>query len=165
MAKNTYIKLNPSAAGGRTLRIGINGIISDIPIGVPYEAQEAEIALLRESGIGFEEVDAPEGAASKEGSVDVAPAGTPPAMIPQSPEGEYGVAPNGTPGDQPGNVTPAGEAGGEAGRPDFDVNARVADTRVAAERRTTGNESPAELAGEGEQGTPKAKPTTARRGK
>lgn len=157
MPNKTFIKISRDAAGGRaTVPVGVNGYVFTIPTGEPYEAQEGVLDVLRGSGIPFEEVDAPEGAASEEGSVDVAPAGTPPAMLPQSQEAEYGDP--AVPGDQPGNVTPGVEAPAAAGEVDLEAAAAISDTRVAAERQTAGDTAPAELAGEGEGGTKKVSP-------
>lgn len=150
--KTQTIKINADRHGP-TLRGGINGRTFAIPTGVEYPAEDALVEHLRNSGVSFEEV-ASEGGKSKEGSGDLPPEDAKPHMLPKSLDDSGG--------GQPGDVTAA------TGNPDakevnatFAEDAEISDVRVAAERRTPidiGNVSPAELAGEGEQGTPKPKP-------
>ena len=150
--KTQTIKINKDRHGP-TLRGGINGRMFAIPTGVDYEAEEALVEHLRNSGVSFEEV-ASEGGKSKEGSGDLPPEDTKPHMLPQSLDD--------TGGDQPGDVTTgSGAGGGKEATATFAEDAEISDVRVAAERRTpidSSRVSPAELAGEGEQGTPKPKP-------
>lgn len=131
---------------GPTLRGGVNGRIFEIPTDSNYEATELLVEHLRNSGVSFETVD---GAGSKEGSGDPAPNPAKPHMAAKSLDNSGG--------DQPGDVTdgPAGAPRPAADLSLVEEDARISDIRVAAERRTKDDASPAELAGEGEGGTPK----------
>lgn len=134
---------------GPTLRGGINGKMFSLTTGQNIEVEPEMVDHLRNSGVSLEEVAG--GAGSKEGSAVPAPEDVKPSMLPRSLDDSGG--------DQPGDVTTAeAPVETEAGDTSIAEAARISDIRVAAERRIAGEVSPAERAGEGEQGTPKPDP-------
>lgn len=131
-AKTQTIKLD--GAGG-TLRAGVNGKFFTVPIGQNFEAEQELVDSLRTSGVSFEEIDG--GAASQEGSGEVAPEDTPPAMMPQAVDSNYA---SGT-GTQPGNVTEGSDqSDGEGGNRTIAERAELSDAQVSNELETVGQD-------------------------
>lgn len=158
------IKLTDSRQG-RSFRTGINGRFYDIPLNQELEVEDEMVEHLKGLGVAFDEVEGSSkgSSASKEGSVDVlAPAGLgaadvrTPATDPRSQADPTRLSPQ---GDQPGDVT-AGSAPrnstGQGHSVSIADDAKISDIRVAAERQAPKDASKAEVAGEGEGGTPKA---------
>lgn len=150
---------------GRSFRTGINGRFYDIPLNQELEVEDEMVEHLKGLGVAFDEIEGKSkgASASKEGSVDVlAPAALgaadvlAPADAPRSQNEPWRLSPQ---GDQPGDVTPAGGqkvSTGQGHSVSIADDAKISDIRVAAERSADKEASVAELAGEGEGGTPKA---------
>lgn len=150
---------------GRSFRTGINGRFYDIPLNQELEVEDEMVEHLKGLGVAFDEVEGSSkgSSASKEGSMDVlAPAGLgsadvrTPATDPRS-QSDARLSPQ---GDQPGDVTPGGSLRNSTGQGhsvSIADDAKISDIRVAAERSADKEASIAEIAGEGEGGTPEAK--------
>jgi hypothetical protein len=149
---------------GATYRTGVNGKIFDLPLNTELNVDEAFVAHLTDVGARFDEVDAKRASSSKEGSVDdlVRPVG--PHDVISAGTAVKSLNDRPLAGDQPGDVTSAGaEVAYDNGSVEASKgsslleDAAASDKRVAAERRAPKDASVAELAGEGEGGTPVAK--------
>ena len=145
---------------GATFRTGVNGKMFDLPLNQELTVDDAFVAHLEGIGARFDEVDAKRASSSKEGSVDdlVRPVGPHDVISAGTAVKSLGDRP--LAGDQPGDVTAGGvryDGDTSAKGSSLLEDAKASDKRVAAERRAPKDASVAELAGEGEGGTPKAK--------
>lgn len=145
---------------GQTYRTGINGKLFDLPLNTELTVDDEMVAHLEGVGVRFDEVDTKRASSSKEGSVDdlVRPVGPHDVISAGTAVKSLGDRP--LAGDQPGDVTAGGVSYGGTGPAHGSSvleDAKAADARVAAERSAKKDASVAELAGEGEGGTPKAK--------
>jgi hypothetical protein len=147
---------------GRSFRTGINGRFYDIPRNTEIEVEDEMVDHLKGLGVGFEEIEgSSKGASSsKEGSGDVlAPVALGPNDVIAPAMDARSLNERPLAGDQPGDVTLAGglrTSTGKGSSPSIKEDAEISDIRVAAERAAPKDASTAEIAGEGEAGTPKA---------
>jgi hypothetical protein len=145
---------------GATFRTGVNGRFFDLPLNQEIAVDPSLVDHLTSIGCRFEEVDAKRASSSKEGSGDgLAPTGPHDVRAPGTDAKSLNDRP--LAGDQPGDVTEGGVQYGSTGAGfggSIEEDAKVSDIRVAAERKAADDAPVAEKAGEGEQGTPTAKP-------
>jgi hypothetical protein len=151
---------------GESFRTGINGILYDVPVETEVNVEDALADHIRGLGVAFDEPRPGKGASgSEEGSVDVlAPVslgfgGTStveaPAMKPKSLGSGFGTQPGDVTGSPPSDDEEEPATKDAAQQQDvIEAHAVVSDTRVKAERRSDRLASVAEIAGEGESGSP-----------
>lgn len=145
---------------GATYRTGVNGRLFDLPLNQELNVDDALVDHLKGIGARFDEVDAKRAGSSKEGSGDDLVRAIGPHDVVHA--GTVAKGLNDRPllaGDQPGDVTESGGvaySSGLATGGNIRDDAEISDIRVAAERKAPQRAPAAEIAGEGEGGTPTA---------